>query len=62
METRESEKATKEARAEVTQARRPSPYSEAALRYLREAAYIEAHRPEPQVGRKRDDEPAEDAT
>lgn len=44
MNSRESEKAAEEARAEVTQPNRDARYSEAALRYLQRIGYAEAKR------------------
>lgn len=60
MNHRESEKAAEEAREEVTAPRRPSRYSEAALRYLQQIGYVESHRREPRTaaersGRSRDE-------
>lgn len=48
MNTHESERASREARGDLTSKRaRSSRYSDAALQYLVESAYLESHRREP---------------
>jgi hypothetical protein len=61
MNQRESEKAAGQARKEVTDPKRPSRYSEAALRYLRQIGYVESHRREPHPTRKRTDRSTDEA-
>lgn len=60
MNQRESEKAAGEARKEVTEPKRPSRYSEAALRYLQQIGYVESHRREPHATDKRTDRSADE--
>jgi len=61
MDQRESETAAGEARKDVTEPKRPSRYSEAALRYLQQIGYVESHRREPHPTRKRTNRSADEA-
>jgi hypothetical protein len=61
MDRWESEKAAGEARQEVTNPKRPSRYSEAALRYLQQIGYVESHRREPRPAPKRDHQSSDEA-
>lgn len=55
MDQRDSEKAGWESRQEVTEPKRPSRHSEAALRYLQQIWYAESHRRKPRPVPKHDD-------
>ena len=57
----ESEKAAGEARKEVTEPKRSSRYSEAALRYLQQIGYVESHRREHHPTHKHADRSADEA-
>jgi hypothetical protein len=61
MDRQESQQAARQAREEVTEPRRPSRHSEAALRYLQQIGYVESHRREPRRAPKRDERSGDEA-